>query len=232
MYSGIIFMEINSSFNRNKQISFKAREFAVINTVFKDCGSSFRAYKLEYSDRNFLDSMAFAIKLKKLTESQKFPESVLTLWKKVINNAVLMSSFEEPQTSFLLVNNKKPCAIMNYKDLDNCYLDNIASWPVAKDKHIKFSGLSLLKLLFYNCEKHNTSKIGLDVLRNSNINLKKFYEALGFVENPCRDNFATDMVISREKMLLISKKLDTIMQIKEIENPKKVNLSKTLDIRF
>ena len=207
MYSGIIFMEINSSFNRNKQISFKAREFAVINTVFKDCGSSFRAYKLEYSDRNFLDSMAFAIKLKKLTESRKFPESVLTLWKKVINNAVLMSSFEEPQTSFLLVNNKRPCAIMNYKDLDNCYLDNIASWPVAKDKHIKFSGLSLLKLLFYNCEKHN-------------------------VENPCRDNFDTDMVISREKMLLISKKLDTIMQIKEIENPKKVNLSKTLDIRF
>ena len=225
-------MEIKSTNNSNPKISFKARNFATIRTTIKNCKNNFDVYRLEYDDRTFLDTMSIDLKLKKLTNAQ-YPDKVLRSWKNIICNAILMSGFEEPQKSFLLVNNKRPCAIMTYKDLPDCYLDNIASWPVSKNNYIKYAGLSLIRLLFYNCKRNDTKKIELDMLKNSKINLKNFYERLGFVENPNTSDFDADLFINRNKMLATEEELDKFIKVDMFEeNQEKINLSKVLDIKF
>ena len=226
-------MKINKIIENKKiPIAFKAREYAVIKTTLQNCSQTLNAYKLEYSDRNFLDVMSAGIKLKKLTEGQNYPDRMLRSWKKIINNAVLMAGFDEPQNSFLLVKDKTPCAIISYKNMPDCYLDNIASWPVSQNNYVKLAGTSLFKLLFYNCEKNNTRKIGLDVLKNSRIDLKKYYSGLGFVDNSNTEQFITDMYISRAKMLETARNMDSFIKIQEVQNPLRVNLSKILNIKF
>lgn len=225
-------MKIDRICNSNKNISFKAREYALIKTVFQGRSQTFRAYRLEYADRNFLEKMSAEIKLKKLTEGENYSDKILRSWKKIINNAVLMAGFDEPQNSFLLVKDKTPCAIISYKNITDCYLDNIASWPVAKNSYVKLAGASLFKLLFYNCEKNNTGKIGLDVLKNSRIDLKKYYARLGFVTNTDSEKFITDMCLNRSKMLEISKQMDSFIRVTEVQNPQRVNLSKILNTQF
>ena len=158
---------------------------------------------------------------------RQFPHSF-----RIINNAIMMATFDEPQCSFLLAKGKKPFSIMSYKNLPDCYLDNIASWPVSKNNYVKLAGASMFKLLFHNCEKANTQKIGLDVMPNSCINLRKYYANMGFEPNPNKEKFITDMFISRTKMLEISKQMDSFIKIKEIENPKTINPSKVLNIKF
>ncbi len=226
-------MKIQKTNRLQNTINFKAREYALIRTVLKNGEQQvFSAYRLDYSDRTFLEKMSSNIRLKTLTEIQHYPDKILRSWKKIINNAVLMAGFNEPEHSFLLVKEKTPCAIMNYKSMPECYLDNIASWPVSKNNNVKLAGASMFKLLFHNCEKANTQKIGLDVMPNSCINLRKYYANMGFEPNPNKEKFITDMFISRTKMLEISKQMDSFIKIKEIENPKTINPSKVLNIKF
>ena len=121
---------------------------------------------------------------------------------------------------------------MSYKNLPDCYLDNIASWPVSKNNYVKLAGASMFKLLFHNCEKNNTQKIGLDLLHNSRINLEKYYSRLGFEQNFDNKKFITDLFLSRTKMLETSKQMDSFVKVDEITNPVNVNLFKVLDTTF
>lgn len=227
-------MKINGLNNTNKNVAFnfKAREYAVVKTAFQGCNQVFDVFKLEYSDVKFLDVMSSRIRLKKLTEGEGYKDNVLRSWKKIINNAVLMSGFDEPQSSFLLAKDKTPCAIMSYKNLPDCYLDNIASWPVSHNNYIMLAGASMFKLLFHNCEKNSTRRIGLDLLKNSRIDLKKYYERMGFVHNPDSEKFITDMCLSRTKMLQTSKQMDSFIKISEVEDPRRVNLFDILTTKF
>lgn len=225
-------MKINGINTHNNKINFKAREYAVIKTSLNGVEQIFQAYKLEYADRNFLDVMSSEIKLKKLTEGENYPDNILRSWKRIINNAILMSGFEQPQCSFLLAKDKKPCSIMNYRNMPDCYLDNIASWPVSKNNYVKLAGASMFKLLFHNCEKENTKRIGLDLLHRSRINLIKYYTRLGFVDNPDTKKFITDMCMSRTKMLETSKQMDSFIKISEKENQQRVDLFNVLDTNF
>ena len=226
-------MKINElSYRKNNNINFKAREYAIVKTNLNNIQQIFKAYKLEYADRNFLDVMSAGIKLKKLTEGENYSNNVLRSWKRIINNAIMMATFDEPQCSFLLAKGKKPFSIMSYKNLPDCYLDNIASWPVSKNNYVKLAGASMFKLLFHNCEKNNTQKIGLDLLHNSRINLEKYYSRLGFEQNFDNKKFITDLFLSRTKMLETSKQMDSFVKVDEITNPVNVNLFKVLDTTF
>lgn len=226
-------MKVRNINNRVNNTSFKAKEFAVVDVAIKDVAHSFKVYSLDYDDRVFLDNMASNIKLKSLTLGSGFKDSILRTWKRIINNAVLMSAFANPQKSFLFVKGSKPCGIITYKDMQDCYLDNIASWPVSQNKYVKYTGMSMLKFLFHNCENSNVKRIGLDVVSNSRIDLDNFYSKFGFIKNPSSERtFMTDLYIPRGRMMEYSKQLDSFIKIKEIESPKSVNLKKITNINF
>lgn len=226
-------MKVRNINNRVNNTSFKAKEFAVVDVAIKNITQSFKVYSLDYDDRVFLDNMASNIKLKSLTAGSGFKDGVLRTWKRIINNAVLMSGFTTPQKSFLFVKDNKPCGIISYKDMQDCYLDNVASWPVSKNKYVKYTGMSMLKFLFYNCEKNNVKRIGLDVVSNSRIDLDSFYSKFGFIKNLSSERtFLTDLYIPRGRMLEYSKQLDSCIKITEVENPSTVNLKKITNINY
>ena len=226
-------MKVRNINNRVNNTSFKAKEFAVVDVAIKNITQSFKVYSLDYDDRVFLDNMASNIKLKSLTAGSGFKDGVLRTWKRIINNAVLMSGFTTPQKSFLFVKDNKPCGIISYKDMQDCYLDNVASWPVSKNKYVKYTGMSMLKFLFHNCEKNNVKRIGLDVVSNSRIDLDSFYSKFGFIKNLSSERtFLTDLYIPRGRMLEYSKQLDSFIKIKEIESSKSVDLKKITNINF
>lgn len=226
-------MKVRNINNRVNNTSFKAKEFAVVDVAIKNITQSFKVYSLDYDDRVFLDNMASNIKLKSLTAGSGFKDSILRTWKRIINNAVLMSGFTTPQKSFLFVKDNKPCGIISYKDMQDCYLDNVASWPVSKNKYVKYTGMSMLKFLFHNCEKNNVKRIGLDVVSNSRIDLDSFYSKFGFIKNLSSERtFLTDLYIPRGRMLEYSKQLDSFIKIKEIESSKSVDLKKITNINF
>lgn len=226
-------MKVRNINNRVNNTSFKAKEFAVVDVAIKNITQSFKVYSLDYDDRVFLDNMASNIKLKSLTAGSGFKDGVLRTWKRIINNAVLMSGFTTPQKSFLFVKDNKPCGIISYKDMQDCYLDNVASWPVSKNKYVKYTGMSMLKFLFHNCEKNNVKRIGLDVVSNSRIDLDTFYSKFGFIKNMSSERtFITDLYIPRGRMLEYSKQLDAFIKITEVENPSTVNLKKITNINY
>ncbi len=226
-------MKVRNINNRVNNTSFKAKEFAVVDVAIKNITHTFKVYSLDYDDRVFLDNMASNIKLKSLTAGSGFKDSILRTWKRIINNAVLMSGFTTPQKSFLFVKDNKPCGIISYKDMQDCYLDNVASWPVSKNKYVKYTGMSMLKFLFHNCEKNNVKRIGLDVVSNSRIDLDTFYSKFGFIKNMSSERtFITDLYIPRGRMLEYSKQLDSCIKITEVENPSTVNLKKITNINY
>ena len=219
-----------TNINNKQPVSFKAKEYACIKTCINSAVTAMNVYKLNYEDRVFLDVMSNnAIK-----NILKNPKNKAFSYKKeyinVINNAVLMSGFDEPQKSFLLVKNKKPCAMMTYKIYDgNCYLDCLTSWPAKTGQTVKLAGKSMIKLLYEDCEKNNVSKIFLDILHSSSDTLKNFYKSLGFLDSVSSNS---DMYCTKTRYKEVKKQLDKLIKIDTIENPNQINLAKHMDINF
>ena len=213
----------------NNSISFKAKEDASIRTLVNDVTNDFTVYRVDYSDSVFLDKMCSKINLSKLTSSKAYSKIVLKTWKNIINNAVFNAKFDEPQKTFLITQNSKPCGIMSYQNIPNLYLDNIATWPVKKNVFNKGVGTSLLALLFINSKANNVKSIYLDCVKNSSINLEKFYKSFGFVKNVDRNLF--DMVTRKSVIEEQCARFDKFVKIKKI-NGKQVDLNKVLNIDY
>lgn len=225
-------MKINSLKSNHTKNNFKAREFALIKTAMNGVEQTFTVYSLDYKDTKYLDLMSSKILLKKLTAANNFKNKILDSWKNIINNAILMSGFDEPQKTYLLTYKNKSCAIMSYKNTINGYLDNVASWPTGVNEYVKLAGTSMFKLLFHNCEKDGTKNLFLDLVKYSPIDLDKYYTNLGFDRNLSSNIFVSDMYITRSKMLEMSKELDAFIKIEELKKTQDVNLKKILDTNY
>lgn len=225
-------MKITNLQTNNLNNNFKAREYALIKTTFNGLEQNFKVYSVNNRDTVFLDTMSSHVILKKLTQGNGFNNSILQCWKNIINNAIMMAGFDEPQETYLLVKGNKPCSIISYKNAVNSYLDDVASWPVNINEYVKLAGTSMFKLLFHNAEKNGIKNIFLDCAKNCPIDLKRYYGRLGFENNPSTNQFASEMFISRNKFLDVSKQLDSIIKIEEIKQPKNLNLRNILDIDY
>lgn len=225
-------MKIQNLQNNYSNKNFKAREYALIKTTLEGVKQNFTVYSVNNKDTGFLDIMASNIVLKKLTQGEGFSNKILTSWKNIINNSIMMAGFDEPQQTYLLVKGNRPCSIISYKDMFNSYLDGVASWPVNVNKYVKLAGTSMFKLLFYNAEKNGIKNIFLDCARNSPIDLERYYGMLGFENNISTNPFISDKFISRSKFLEVSKKLDSIISVEEIKAPKNVNLRDIMDVSY
>lgn len=217
----------------NKNISFKAREYAVIKTTVNGITTNLKAYEIGFEDKHFLDLMASKLNLLSLYGNKKIVTPKQNHdWLASINNAIMMAGFNEPQHSFLLTKDKRPCGIMSYKNLKKCYLDYIVTWPFAKGATVKLAGKSMIKMMYEDCIESNTSVIMLDLLDKMSQKLKTFYKSLDFIENKGPDSMGCDMYISRHNFMRKSRELDAFINVEKVKNSKQINLKEVLDIDF
>lgn len=228
-------MKINSINNYNKpkiNQGFKAREFASVKTILKDSVQTLKIYDVNEEDTKFLDLMSQKINLKNLIDTNATINQ-LRQWKNIINNAIMLTNFNEPQRSFLMTKNNHPCALLTFKDIPaETYIDYLAAWPVAKGENVKLAGTSMLKTLFEHAQKNNTRKISLSMASDSPVNLKEYYKKMNFIEKTSSNIFEPDMVAGRESFVEKAKELDEIIKVDFIENPQIINLKKTVDINY
>lgn len=225
-------MKIRAIKNDNP-VNFKAREFAKIQTNVRGIISELQVLEIDDSDVKFLDLMSSKISLKKLAALKNATRRQYEQWKAMIDNAILMAGFNEPQKSLLLTKGNRACGIMSYKNVpQDTFIDYIATWPIAKDENVQLAGKSLVKALYFNAEKENAQKISLSLLDDSPVDLTKFYEEVGMKKISFSSNTDADMFISRTDIALASKRLDEIIKIEPVQAPKDINLKKILDIRY
>lgn len=229
-------MEIKSvgtEYSINKNISFKAREYANIKNIINGLSTNLKVYEIGYKDTGFLDLMVSKINLPMLYGNKKeITPKQNHLCLASISNAIMLTGFNEPQRSFILTKDAKPCGIMTYKNLKKCYLDYIVTWPPEKESTVKLAGKSLMKILYQDCIESNTSVIMLDLLDRMSQKLKGFYKSLNFIENVGPNSMGCDMYISRHNFVNKSAELDSYIKVQRINGSKEIDLHNILDINF
>ena len=216
---------------QNKSIpSFKAKDFATVLTIAGKTKETLKLYELEYADRTLLEKMSANIDLKKLFSQKKFLTKQLQSWHNIIDNAILMSGFSNPEQAFLAVKNNKPCGIITFQSLPTkeIYLDNLATWPVSKDKKVRFAGQVLVNALFNEAEKCGVKTITLDLCKNLKDLSLSFYEKLGFSN---KQQINETLSISAQDYKKSLNHLKDSIQITENPNKSNINLENVLDIR-
>ena len=230
-------MQISPFYNSNctkSSVAFKAREYAVAKTVANGVTTNMKIFEVFDKDRAFLDFMSMSLKLEKLTNIKNITKQQLRKWKTVINDAIFMSSFNEPQRSFLLVTEKnKPCGIMTYSCVDKeCRLDYLATWPVAKGENVKLAGTTLLKTLFEDLLKSNISSVNLTTLNNGPVDLLSYYQKMSFKPKSIDSRLGAEMFSRRIWFEEKSNELGKYIVIDRISSPNDSDLKKVLDIKF
>lgn len=222
-------MRVNSfSTWDNTNASFAAKRFATIDINAKE---SVELFKVDEQDKVFLSMMAAKIDLKKLLPENTAPQK-LKKHAAMIENAIQIACGGATQDNYLAVHNKKPCGIITYINVSNTdsELEYIATWPESKDSKVKYVGTSLILQMFQNAKSKSIKKISLNVLKDSNIDLLKYYQNLGFYIDPTKNH---DMVTNSSKYSEAIEKLSKFIKIKETpDNTEEVNLKKELDLNF
>ncbi len=215
------------------QINFKARDYADVKTFVSGSVSSLKLYELDSYDSKFLDVVANRINLRQLSDLKNVTRRQFNLWKNVINNAILMSGFSDPQRSFLLTKNNRPCGILSFKDLqEESYIDYISTWPISKGKNVKLAGTVLMKTAFDIAKENDTKKISLTLLSDSPFDLTKFYKNLSFQDMKTKSVYDADLVSYKSDYVEKSKELEKIIEINKSKSSEDVDLKRILDINY
>ena len=127
------------SITKKKNHSFGAFEYARVKTLVNNEIIPLKIYEVNDMDAKFLDVMSQRINLKKLSHLKNATVKQLKTWKNLINNAILMSGFNEPQKTLLLTTEKnRPCGITTFNIYNkNCQIDYLATWCPYENKKIK-----------------------------------------------------------------------------------------------
>ena len=221
------------NYKKQKNINFKAKKYATVKTLVENCTRDvLEIYKINDKDVKFLELMSYNINLRKLTE-RKYTRTQYRQWKTAINNAILLTGFNEPQQSFLLAKNKKPCSIITFKDLPmDTYLDYLVSWPIAINENVKLAGTTLMKNLFDYAERKNTRKITLTMSTTSHSNLLEYYTNLGFKKISARNPLSPDLEIFQSSYTQKSQELEKHIKIERLKNQEDIPLLKVMDIKY
>ncbi len=219
-----------------KNINFGAFEYAKVKTLVNTQIVPLKIYEVNDFDAKFLDLMSQKINLKKLSYFKTATTKQLKEWKALINNAIMMSAFNEPQRTFLLTTEKnRPCGITTFNTFkQNCQIDYLVTWRPAENERTKFAGRTLLKAIFEEAVRNNTNKISLTTLADSPMNLVKYYEKLGFNIDMTTEIYktGTDMHILNQEIKETIKGLSHKINIEKNNENKFVDLKKILDIKY
>lgn len=219
-----------------KKPSFRAFEYAKVKTLVNSEIVPLKIYEVNDLDTKFLDIMSQRINLKKLSYFKNATTKQLKEWKALINNAIMMSGFNEPQRTFLLTTEKnRPCGITTFNIFNkNCQIDYLATWRPAENERTKLAGTTLLKAIFEDVSQNETNKISLTTLTDSPIDLIGYYKRMGFGIDPTTEIYktGTDMYILNSSIKETIKKLTPTINIEKVQNPKFVNLKQVLDIKY
>ena len=205
--------------------NFKAVKVAETSTVIGRMQNHIDIYKLGNEDKNFLQKLAIKTNFKDLMP--ELPETASTRWQEILYYCIT-SAFDKKNTTYIAMNNNKPCGIMTYySKASSLFLDGICTIP-SRNKKIPYTGQSLFLELFKIAEAAKAKSIQLDAVQNGPFDVVSKYEELGFKKDPTSTPY-TRMVCSKYKIKEQLKELSSIISYIKSNSSEKINLEHTLD---
>ena len=145
---------------------------------FNNIKTSIDIYNLQPQDKSFIDNLKKTINLRDLMPDMD--SCYLDNWQTILNIALKKVNTGK-MTSYLSLNNNKPCGLINYqKEGNKLFLDTICTFPTEKEKRVPFAGKVLMQTLFEDCMKNGFGTIDLNALTNGPFNAVSKYLSLGF----------------------------------------------------
>lgn len=214
-------MTINTSTqtNYNTSPSFKARLCARIKVPN---APEMQMYKLGNEDIPFLEKLQKSIDMKELLPEMSEVNN-FSHWQKTIDNAITNAIKHPLKEKFLLIFNKKPCAIMTANpDVNATSLDYLASWPVKPNKKPPFAGKTMLRKFFEIAQKNDAQKAVVYPNHHSPVDLCKFYTETGFHKTNVG---YLKMDMTKNEAGVNMKKLDSLFTFKNVNGNAITDLS-------
>lgn len=226
-------MKINSIQNTySRSTNFGAIPVAEIKAKGQD--SVYKLYKLEESDRDFLEKMSEKIDVKNLKSG--LDEYDYLVWDKLIKGAI-RTSFDEGKTAYLETVDNAPCGIMNYQKIRNTqtnqpyayHLDYITTLPKAKDEKTPYAGQILFHELFKQFIDEKQTYISLEAPNNSPFSPIAKYLNLGFNITGGTD-YAETLRIYENNVKKTYKKQQEFLTFDRFEKSESVDLDEHTDL--
>ena len=229
-------MKINSTQNTyNRSTNFGAIPVADIkvknNKTGEELQSVYKLYKLEESDRDFLEKLYETVDVRKmypnLTENEHF------IWDGSLKRAI-ETSLDERRTAYLETCDGIPCGIMNFtkeplKKKNSYILDRIATFPIEKGKRVKYAGQILYHELYTQFLNDNKNNIFVVSPRHSPFSPIANYVRMGF--NLMGGTEATENLrITKESVQKIHKKQQEFLTFDRFEKSESVDLDEHADL--
>ncbi len=158
--------------------NFGAKLVALKQINFNNIKTSIDIYKLQPQDESFINMLKTTIDLNELMPNMNPCD--INNWRAIFNLSINNVN-PQKMTSYLALNNNKPCGIINYTNKNNkLFLDTICTFPTEKEKRVLFAGKVLMQTLFEDCIKNGLETINLLAVTNGPFNAVSKYLSLGF----------------------------------------------------
>lgn len=219
-------MQINHS--NNHSTNFKAIKVATTHNTVGRVVTNIDLYKLEKSDKRFLETLKSKVNIKKLFP--KLDTLSLERWQHLFEYCVntFVDSFDDINITYLAIKDNHPCGILTYTDKGSeYYLDGICSIPIEINKKENYVGQTLFLQFFKDFYNNNIKKATLSAVNDGPFNVVDKYKNLGFVKDMTTYPYSK-MVCNKYKAKEQIANLSEHIKYKEVES-KKVNLANILD---
>lgn len=175
-------MQINN--RSHYDTNFKAVKVATTQNIVGRTCTSIDLYRLDKRDRNFLNKLAKSNAIMKYFK--KLDTLSLERWQHILEYCIntAKDSIGDFNTTYIAVNDNKPCGILTYTDNDSeFYLDGICSIPTEENHKVPFVGQTLFLQFFKDFDAAKTKKATLSAVNDGPFNVVNKYKKLGFVKD-------------------------------------------------
>ena len=220
-----IFINMKIYNTQNYKPAFGAIKIAEAKNYLKGIKIPISIYKITPNDRDFLEYLQNSVNLKELKSD--LPENMLYIWQEIFKIA-LTEAKNSSVTTLLGVFKNKPCAIMNFVNIDSKYrVKTVCSWPVEPDKKVPYAGKTLFMALFQKFLNNNGQHIDLDAITNGPFNAVGKYSSRGFKQRG-GENYIVAMRADNNAITNTVHKLGEFIKILPVSENKEVNLLQKL----
>lgn len=217
-------MKITPFNTHNKSQTFKATKVANTVNTLGYFQTEIQLYKIGREDKSFLEKLQDKINFKELCPT--LSEDLQKRWQKVFNYCIARAQ-ENSNTTYIALNNEKPCGILTYKLNGNKIdFEGICSIPHDKKK-VPYTGQTLMYQLFKDADASKVKSIELRAVTDGPFNVVTKYEKRGFKADPA-SGYYTNMRCNKYNIPEQLKNFQAEIAYYPTE-PEKVLLDKYLD---
>lgn len=135
-------------FNHQNRINFKGLPVAAARVVSRDGKPAvLSVFNITHKDTAFLNNLAKSIDVEQLQDG--FRKEDYRTWNDIIKNGI--SGCAVAGRGYLLAQDNIPCGVLRYQifpRISTAFIQDVATWPVEKNKKVPFAGKTLFMQLF------------------------------------------------------------------------------------